>query len=69
MGWDDGPMANRPALALALRDGHRDELARLRWSSSVRARWMLQARMLLTADGMPNTAIAEPVGQGSVKVS
>jgi hypothetical protein len=62
MGWDDGRMANRPALALALRDGHREELARLRWSSSVRAGWMLQARMLLTADGMPNTAIAEPVG-------
>jgi hypothetical protein len=61
MGWHDGHMANRPALALALRDGHREELARLRWSS-VRAGWMLQARMLLTADGMPNTAIAEPVG-------
>lgn len=56
-------MANRPAPALALRDGDRDELERLTRSSSVRAGLAQRARIvLLAADGMSNTAIAERVG-------
>jgi transposase len=56
-------MANRPAAALALRDGDRDELARLTRSSSVRAGLAQRARIvLLAADGESNTAIAAQVG-------
>src|SRR5512143_1469483 len=63
MNWDDGLMANRPASALMLRDGDRDELERLTRASSVRAGLAQRARIvLLAADGMSNTAIAERVG-------
>jgi transposase len=56
-------MANRPAPALALRDGDGEELARLTRSSSVRAGLAQRARIvLLAADGVSNTAIAELVG-------
>src|ERR687886_1086185 len=56
-------MANRPAPALALRDGDRAELERLTRSSSVRAGLAQRARiLLLAADGVGNTEIAERVG-------
>ncbi len=56
-------MANRPALALVLREGDAQELTRLTRSSSVRAGLAQRARIvLLAADGMSNTAIAELVG-------
>ena len=57
-------MANRPAPALVLREGDREELERLTRSSSVRAGLAQRARIvLLAADGMSNTAIAELVGR------
>jgi transposase len=56
-------MANRPAPALALRDGDRDELVRLTRASSGRAGLAQRARIvLLAADGVSNTAIADRVG-------
>src|SRR6476469_10677551 len=56
-------MANRPAPALGLRQGDREELARLTRSSSIRAGLAQRARIiLLAADGVSNTAIAELVG-------
>src|SRR5215213_8764515 len=56
-------VANRPAQALGLRDGDRDELVRLTRSSSVRAGLAQRARIvLLAADGVSNTAIVELVG-------
>ncbi len=56
-------MANRPAPALGLREGDRAELSRLTRSSSVRAGLAQRARIvLLAADGLSNTAIAELVG-------
>ena len=56
-------MANRPAPALVLRDGDREELTRLVRSSSVRAGLAQRARIvLLAADGVSNTEIAERVG-------
>src|SRR5215213_8772979 len=56
-------VANRPAEALGLRDGDRDELVRLTRSSSVRAGLAQRARIvLLAAAGVSNTAIAELVG-------
>ncbi len=56
-------MANRPAPALALREGDRDELVRLTRASSVRAGLAQRARIvLLAADGVSNTAIADRVG-------
>src|SRR3954449_12769897 len=56
-------MANRPAAALALTDGDREELARLTRSSSVRAGLVQRARIvLLAAEGVSNTAIAAAVG-------
>ena len=56
-------MANRPAPALMLRDGDREELERLTRASSVRAGLAQRARIvLLAADGLSNTAIAERVG-------
>ena len=56
-------MAIRPAPALGLRDGDRGELQRLTRSSSVRAGLAQRARIvLLSADGLSNTAIAETVG-------
>jgi transposase len=54
---------NRPAAALALRAGDREELERLTRSSSVRAGLAQRARIvLLAADGVSNTRIAELVG-------
>jgi hypothetical protein len=48
---------------LGLRDGDRDELVRLTRSSSVRAGLAQRARIvLLAADGVSNTSIAELVG-------
>lgn len=56
-------MANRPAEALTLRDGDRERLASLTRSSSVRAGLAQRARIvLLAADGLSNTVIAERVG-------
>ncbi len=56
-------MPNRPAIALALRDGDYEELVRLTRSSSVRAGLAQRARIvLLAADGVANTAIADKVG-------
>jgi len=56
-------VANRPAPALTLRDGDRDELSRLVRSSTVKAGLAQRARIvLLAADGEANVAIAERVG-------
>ncbi len=59
-------MANRPAPALGLRDGDEERLTRLMRlmrSSSVRAGLAQRARIvLLAADGVSNTAVAELVG-------
>ena len=56
-------MANRAAPALVLRDGDREELVRLTRSSSIRAGLAQRARIvLLAADGVANTEIAERVG-------
>jgi transposase len=56
-------MANRPALALGLREGDRVELSRLMRASSVRAGLAQRARIvLLAAEGESNTAIAAKVG-------
>lgn len=56
-------MANRPAPALSLREGDRVELARWSRSSSVRAGLAQRARIvLLAADGVSNTVIADKVG-------
>lgn len=56
-------MANRPAPALLLRDGDREELERLTRASSVRSGLAQRARIvLLAAEGLSNTAISERVG-------
>jgi transposase len=56
-------MPNRPAPPLGLRDGDRVVLERLTRSSSVRAGLAQRARIvLLAADGVGNTEIAERVG-------
>jgi transposase len=56
-------VANRPAPALRLREGDREELTRWTRSSSIRAGLAQRARIvLLAADGVSNTAIAELVG-------
>jgi transposase len=56
-------MVNRSAAALALRDGDRERLASLTRSSAVRAGLAQRARIvLLAAEGLSNTAIAERVG-------
>lgn len=56
-------MANRPAPALMVRDGDRDKLERLTRSSTVRAGLAQRARIvLLAAEGLSNTEIAERVG-------
>lgn len=56
-------MANRPAPALGLREGDREELQRLTRSTTVRAGLAVRARIvLLGAEGLANTAIAERVG-------
>ncbi len=56
-------MANRPAVALGLREGDRDELSRLMRASSGRAGLAQRARIvLLAAAGESNTSIAARVG-------
>ncbi len=56
-------MANRAAAALGLREDDRERLASLIRSSSVRAGLAQRARIVvLAAEGMSNTAIAERVG-------
>ncbi|MDQ3029781.1 MAG: IS630 family transposase [Actinomycetota bacterium] len=56
-------MPNRPAPALTLREGDLDVLTRLTRSSSVRAGLAQRARIvLLAADGLSNTTIADLVG-------
>jgi transposase len=56
-------MSNRPAPALVLREGDREKLTRLTRSSSVRAGLAQRARIvLLAAEGLSNTVIAELVG-------
>ncbi|MEU4675329.1 helix-turn-helix domain-containing protein, partial [Amycolatopsis sp. NPDC023774] len=56
-------MANRPAAALSLRDGDRERLLSLTRSSSVRAGVAQRARIvLLAAEGVANSVIAERVG-------
>jgi len=56
-------MANRAAAALLLRDGDRDELYRLTRSTAGRAGLAQRARIvLLAAEGVSNTAIADKVG-------
>ncbi len=56
-------MANRSAAPLVLREGDQGELIRLIRASSGRAGLALRARIvLLAADGLSNTAIAEKVG-------
>ncbi len=56
-------MANRPAPALGLREGDRDALVRLTRASSGPAGLAQRARIvLLSAEGLSNTAIAELVG-------
>lgn len=56
-------MANRPAPALMLRDGDREELERLTRASSVRAGLARRARIVvLAADGVSNTEIADRIG-------
>ena len=56
-------MTNRPAAALALREGDREVLARLMRATSGRAGLAQRARIvLLAADDESNTAIADKVG-------
>ncbi|MFF0944859.1 IS630 family transposase [Kocuria sp. CPCC 205300] len=56
-------MANHPAAPLLLREGDREKLTRLVHSTSVRAGLAQRARIvLLAADGVSNTEIAEKVG-------
>ncbi len=56
-------MPNRPAAALVLRSGDREQLVSWTRSSSVRAGVAQRARIvLLAAEGLSNTAIAEKVG-------
>ncbi|MEU4295710.1 IS630 family transposase [Kribbella sp. NPDC026596] len=62
-------MANRPAAALVLREGDRERLVSLTRSTTVRAGLALRARVvLLAAEGLANTAIAEQVGLSRPKV-
>jgi transposase len=56
-------MANHPAASLLLRQGDREKLTRLVRSTSVRAGLAQRARIvLLAADGVSNTEIAEKLG-------
>jgi transposase len=62
-------MANRPAPALALGEGDREQLARITRSSSVRAGLAQRARIVLAAaDGEANERIAARVGVSKVTV-
>ncbi|MGC0251233.1 hypothetical protein [Pseudactinotalea sp. Z1748] len=56
-------MANRPAAALGLREGDREELERWTRTTVVRAGMAVQARIVLAAAaGVANERIAEQVG-------
>ncbi len=56
-------MANHPAAPLLLREGYREKLQQLVRSTSVRAGLAQRARfVLLAAEGISNTDIAEKVG-------
>src|SRR5512144_2876664 len=56
-------MADRPASALMLRAGDREELERLTRASRGRAGLAQRARIVvLAADGVSNTAVADRVG-------
>ncbi len=56
-------MANRPAPPLGLREGDRERLEKLTRSRSVRAGMVQRARIvLLAAEGLSNTDIAQRVG-------
>ncbi len=69
--WRVGPwvIANHPAAPLLLREGDRQRLTRLIRSTSVRAGLAQRARiMLLAADGVSNTEIAEKVGAARTTV-
>lgn len=56
-------MAHRLAPALMLRDGDREDLERLTRASSVRAGLAQRARIVvLAADGVSNTEIADRIG-------
>jgi transposase len=62
-------MANHAAPALMLGEGDREDLRRLTRSSSVRAGIAQRARIvLLAAEGVTNTAIAEQVGVSRPRV-
>ena len=62
-------MANRPARALVLREGDREELSRITRSTSVRAGLAQRARIVLAAaDGEANERIAERIGVSKVTV-
>jgi transposase/DNA-binding CsgD family transcriptional regulator len=62
-------MANRPAPALALRDGDRAELGRLTRSTAARAGLAGRARIVLAAaDGEANERIAERLGVSKATV-
>ncbi|MEV7605795.1 helix-turn-helix domain-containing protein [Paenarthrobacter sp. NPDC089322] len=55
-------MANRPAGALGLREGDSEELLRLSRSTAGRAGLAQRARIvMLAAEGLPNTVIAERI--------
>jgi DNA-binding NarL/FixJ family response regulator len=61
--WDDCGVVNRPAPALALRDGDRGVLEKWQRSSSVSAGLAKRARIvLLAADGEANSRITAAVG-------
>lgn len=62
-------MANRPAPALVLREGDREELMRITRSTSVRAGLAQRARIVLAAaEGEANERIAARVGVSKVTV-
>ncbi|WP_283095224.1 IS630 family transposase [Nocardioides alcanivorans] len=62
-------MANRPAPALLLRDGDREQLEEWQRSRSVGSGLAKRARMiLLAADGIGNRAIAQTVGASPTTV-
>jgi transposase len=62
-------MPNRPAAALALREGDRERLTSMIRSTTIRAGLAQRARVvLLAAEGISNTAISEQVGLARPKV-
>src|SRR4051794_10910763 len=62
-------MPNRPAAALALRPGDREQLVSWTRSSSVRAGLAQRARVVVwAAGGLPTTAIGERVGVNRQRV-